>query len=551
MKLKNLFFAAAAVLGVVACQNKPSVAEGVTVDYAEITFAKEGETKEVTITTADEWKLSVPEDLSWLEISDKKGTGTTKVTLKAPDNTDGYDRSGTITVKAGMYSAKIKVSQSGKGEKVDSPIEKLLAMEVPYNSSTKKTTPIEGAVDLTDVWWVAKYDKTGVITDGTAYITVFSKDKTIDGAFGEKGTMKGDLDNYSYRNQIINPVFTKTGTVEVNHGTALELKDQIDSHDWENSRIIYVHVVGTAREVTSSGKQYINIFLFDNDGKQRSRDVSFASNSVDGTAYKDKDIDFYGYYVSGTNHVSVMPVGEITVKGDAAPDYKLSVSAKQTETGFEASWSEVEGADKYNWALLKGDENGTKVDGGDVTETSVSKEVELEVGATYTVVVKALKGSEELINAKASFTAKDKSNPAEQTEITFMTSLFEDFPTDYAKEGTYEVDGYQFVLNAKDGFKKLDDGTLIIGKKDSYILLPAVTGKALVGVKFETGGGASEKVVVDIADAEGTLQQVNTETLKKGAEYTWDVNGVNDAQYRIVVTNAYNAQFKYITVIFE
>ena len=44
MKLKNLFFAAAAVLGVVACQNKPSVAEGVTVDPAEITFAKEGET---------------------------------------------------------------------------------------------------------------------------------------------------------------------------------------------------------------------------------------------------------------------------------------------------------------------------------------------------------------------------------------------------------------------------------------------------------------------------------------------------------------------------
>ena len=81
MKLKNLFFAAAAVLGVVACQNKPSVAEGVTVDPAEITFAKEGETKEVTITTADEWKLSVPEDLSWLEISDKKGTGTADVYL--------------------------------------------------------------------------------------------------------------------------------------------------------------------------------------------------------------------------------------------------------------------------------------------------------------------------------------------------------------------------------------------------------------------------------------------------------------------------------------
>ena len=81
MKLKNLFFAAAAVLGVVACQNKPSVAEGVTVDPAEITFAKEGETKEVTITTADEWKLSVPEDLSWLE----PGKDLSKIRAKAYD----------------------------------------------------------------------------------------------------------------------------------------------------------------------------------------------------------------------------------------------------------------------------------------------------------------------------------------------------------------------------------------------------------------------------------------------------------------------------------
>ena len=529
MKLKNLFFAAAAVLGVVACQNKPSVAEGVTVDPAEITFAKEGETKEVTITTADEWKLSVPEDLSWLEISDKKGTGTTKVTLKAPDNTDGFDRSGNITVKAGMYSAKIKISQPGKGEKVDSPIEKLLAMEVPYDKNKGQTTPIEGAVDLTDVWWVAKYDKTGVLTDGTAFITVFSKDESIDGAFGEKGTMKGDLDNYSYRNQIIKPVFTKTGTVEVNHGTALELKDQIDSYDWENSRIIYVHVVGTAREVTSSGKQYINIFLFDNDGKQRTRDVSFASNSVDGTAYKDKDIDFYGYYVSGTNHVSVMPVGEITVKGDAAPDYKLSVSAKQTATGFEASWSEVEGADKYNWALLKGDENGTKVDGGDVTETTVSKDVELEVGATYTVVVKALKGSEELVSANASFTARDKSN----TDATTIELSFEECPEGFPTgktldENTYTLGGYEFTFKgAGDGngyYWSSSNKVIIIGKKDAYIIFPSIEGKALVNVTFTTGSSASENVILDIADKDGKLYGINTEKLKKGTDYSWDVN---------------------------
>jgi len=398
MKIKNLFATALAVLGVVACQNKPSTAEGVTVDPTEIEFAKEGETKDVTITTADEWKLSVPDELSWLEISEKKGTGTTKVTFKAPDNTNGFNRSGNITVKAGMYSAKIKVFQPGKGEKVDSQIEKLLALD-GYSADKDKD------VNLEDVWWVAKYPNNGVITDGVAFITVYG---ACDGAVGEKGTITGKLGNHSYRNQVTSPAFTKTGDVEVNHGTALELKDEIDTYGWKDSPIIYVHVVGTARE-TEDGK-YINIKL-----EGRVKDVSFASSTVDGKQYKDKEIDFYGYFVSGTDHISVVPVGEITVKGEAAPELKLSVSAKQTETGFEASWNEVAGATKYAWELLKGE---AKVDGADVTATSVSKEIALEAGTAYTVKVKALNGSEELISATASFTARDMSGSAEEVTLT-------------------------------------------------------------------------------------------------------------------------------------
>ena len=557
MKFKNLLFAAAAAFGVVACQGTQPVAEGVEVDPAELAFAQEGETKEVAIKTAEEWKLSVPEELSWLEISDKKGSGTTRITLKAAAN-DSWDRSGTITVKAGMYSARIKVSQAGKGEKVESAIEKLLATEVPYDASTKKTTPIVGGVDLADVWWVAKFEKTGVITDGTAFITVYSKDNAVDGAVGEKGTLKGDLDNYSYRNQVTNPVFTKTGTVDVNHGTALELKDQIDSYDWQNSGIVYVHVVGTAREVESGGKNYINIFLTNASGAQCAKDVSFASSTVDGTQYKDKDIDFYGYFVSGTNHVSVMPVGNITVKGDAAPDYKISVTAKQTDTGFEASWSEVEDADKYNWALMKGEANGTKVDGGDVTETSVSKDVALEVGQVYTVVVKALKGSEELVSNSASFTARDKSNPASQTTIELsFEECPEGFPTSKTlDEQTFSIGGYDFTFKgAGDGngyYWSSSNKVIIIGKKDAFIQLPSVDGKSLVNVTFTTGSSASENVILDIADKDGNLYGVNTAKLKKGTEYSWDVNNSTPGERcKIVVTNAYNAQFANLTLVYE
>lgn len=399
MKIKNLFVTALAVLGVVACQNKPSTAEGVTVDPTEIEFAKEGETRDVTITTADEWKLSVPEDLSWLEISEKKGTGTTKVTFKAPDNSDGFDRSGNITVKAGMYSAKIKVSQPGKGEKVDSEIEKLLAVELA------KDEVREGAVDLKDVYFVAKSSKAAIISDGTAMILIYG---AVEGAeIGDKGDLKGDLTVYSYRNQIKNATFTKTGTQTVDYGTPLNLNEVLDTYDWENARISYVHLKGTMRY---DGSRYYNIFL---DG--RTKDVSLQYCDKDNSEFVDKVIEFNGFFVSGTNHVGVMPVGEIKVEGEAAPELKLSVSAKQTETGFEASWNEVAGATKYAWELLKGE---AKVDGADVTATSVSKDVALEAGTAYTVKVKALNGSEELISATASFTARDMSGSAEEVTLT-------------------------------------------------------------------------------------------------------------------------------------
>ena len=539
MKIKKLFFAAAAALAVFSCQNKQG-AEGVTVSPDNITFAKEGQTVEVTITTADAWKLSVPEDLTWIEVSDTKGTGTTKISLKAAAN-DSWDRSGSISVKAGMYSAKIKVSQPGKGEKVDSQIEKLLAVELA------KDEVKEGYVDLKDVWFVAKSSKAAIISDGTAMILIYG---AVEGAaIGDKGDLKGDLTSYSYRNQVKNAVFTKTGTETINYGTPLNLNEVLDSYDWEKSKIVYVHVKGTMRY---DGSKYYNIFL---DG--RSKDVSLQYSDTEAKTLVDKVIEFNGFFVSGTSHVGVMPVGEVKIDGDAAPDYKINVTAKQTQTGFEASWTAVEDADKYNWSLLKGEANGAKVDGGDVTTTSVSKDVALEVGQTYTVLVKALKGSEELVSNSQSFTARDKSTPADQTVIEVdFTSAIEGFPVDTAtQDGTYTLDGYEFTFHAKDKFNQFTSKDviqcLLIGKNNSYIVLPVVSGKALVLVEFKTGAGASEKVIVDIADNEGTRLNVNTESLKKGTEYSWDVNGVNDAHYRIAVCNENNAQFQYIKLTYE
>lgn len=122
------------------------------------------------------------------------------------------------------------------------------------------------------------------------------------------------------------------------------------------------------------------------------------------------------------------------------------------------------------------------------------------------------------------------------------------------QDGTYTLGGQTFVLHATDGFyqaKSNDMFYLLIGKKDSYIELPVIAGKALVNVQFLTGAGASENVIIDIAKQDGTLLGINTQKNKKGTEYDYTVAGEVGATYRIAVTNGYNAQFQTLTLIYE
>ena len=75
------------------------------------------------------------------------------------------------------------------------------------------------------------------------------------------------------------------------------------------------------------------------------------------------------------------------------------------------------------------------------------------------------------------------------------------------QDGTYTLDGKTFVLHAADGFyqaKSNDLYYLLIGKKDSYVELPVIEGKALTSVKFLTGPNASENVIIDLAKQDGT-----------------------------------------------
>ena len=122
------------------------------------------------------------------------------------------------------------------------------------------------------------------------------------------------------------------------------------------------------------------------------------------------------------------------------------------------------------------------------------------------------------------------------------------------QDGTYTFSGYEFIFHAADKFyqaKSNDQYYLLIGKANSYIQFPAISGKKLVAVMFLTGAAASENVIGDIAKADGTRLNVNNDKMKKGTEYVWNVSGEAGAAYRFVVTNAYNAQFQYLSLYYE
>lgn len=140
-------------------------------------------------------------------------------------------------------------------------------------------------------------------------------------------------------------------------------------------------------------------------------------------------------------------------------------------------------------------------------------------------------------------------------EVSFASLPSTDFPSGSANgktEGKYTFGGYEFAFKASTKFYWNTDGYMLFGKKDSYILLPAVDGKALSSISFKTGKAASASVMVGVYNADGTSVVRAAEKLEKlDSVYTWEITGTVGAQYRIVITSAHNAQFQTLTLKYE
>ena len=223
----------------------------------------------------------------------------------------------------------------------------------------------------------------------------------------------------------------------------------------------------------------------------------------------------------------------------AAPTF--SVASGSVASGTQVAISAEEGASIYY-----------TLDGTDPTVSSTLYEAPIAITEAVTIKAIAAKGTQVSAVASAAYTVLSGSELPVNVSFTGLPA--EDFPSGSGagiQEGSYTLSGYTFVFHAADRFYWNADGYVLIGKKDSYIELPAIDGKALTKITFKTGKGASENVIIDVAKADGTLLEINADKLSKDTEYAWTVAGEAGAAYRLVVTNSYNAQYQYINLIYE
>jgi hypothetical protein len=151
-----------------------------------------------------------------------------------------------------------------------------------------------------------------------------------------------------------------------------------------------------------------------------------------------------------------------------------------------------------------------------------------------------------------------KETPAEsvQIDLVFNQLPCEGFPTaSGTKTGTYKLQGYDFSFSAQTAFYYSSSKYLMIGKKDSYILLPAIEGKKLISINVKTTSGISASVIADVRSADGSVDlNLQTTALGTSADITWNIPDAKQAEntsFRIQVETAHNAQFSEIHLVYE
>lgn len=121
---RKLFFAAALMLGAVACDEPVEPIEpAIEVNPSAIVFDSEGGTKSVTLNVNDAWSAEVTKGAEWLTLENASGEAgeAVEVKVKASAHEEEANRSGEIVFTNATATAKLIVNQAGKSQGTVNP----------------------------------------------------------------------------------------------------------------------------------------------------------------------------------------------------------------------------------------------------------------------------------------------------------------------------------------------------------------------------------------------------------------------------------------------
>ena len=503
---------------------------------------------------------SVNEKYCSFDMNDGTATVVVWTVNNASDWSSKVKQGGTVTVR-GKY-LRYENNGSVKHEMVDAYIEAFTeGSDQPAETVTGTVAQTIAANDGTSVVipesTVMAISKQGiVVSDGTANVYLYfdaKNNETVPSvAIGDKVKVEAEKATYGGVPELKAPKVTKLSS-----GGAVtypEPKDLNPIAASYNSNVTeFVKMTGTLK---ISGN-YVNLEMDGVDSNSKMGSVSAPLDALGASSFDGKKVIVKGYFsgITGSGKYINVVATEIT---PADPDAKYcnvspaSISAKADDTSASfsissnAAWTATSDNADFTLSPASGTGDATvtvsfAANSGDAPKVAHITVACADAGVNATVTITQAKPSSgEALTISVDFTKEDANLPQASANGK--------------QDGTYTVDGYTFTLHAADKYyqaKSNDSYYLLIGKKDSYIQFPAIEGKALTKVQFLTGAAASENVIGDIAKADGTRLNVNDEKLKKGTDYSWDVAGEPGAAYRFVVTNAYNAQFQKLTLIYE
>lgn len=355
---------------------------------------------------------------------------------------------------------------------------------------------------------------------------------------------------YTQLKQLKNVTITKiSDNITAADLPALALSSEEIDAPYSNEATSLVTIEGT---VVKDGN-YINLEL---DGDVLGSVVESAAGSQLPEGVR---LSITGYYagINKRGYFCILPISS----SDSKSDY-FKIAETEISVPFSATSATIEVKGNVAWTAV------CETEGFTLDKTSGEGEAAITVSFTanqtdqprtatvkisteaavatpeYTVTITQKKYSEELI-----------------VELSAATRPCEDFPntsTGETETKTYIINGYEWTFSPSSGNKfswYSDNKYILWGKKDAYILMPAVNGMKLTSVTILTGKGASTSVSVGVYNEEGTNAVSGGEAKvlnAKDAEFSWSLTGTEEgARYQLRVTSANNAQLQKLTLKYE